>query len=429
MENLLVGFSFLIGIIIVALILNEKKVHIPNEIALMVVSFVISAIVLICGKYGVLNLDASLIKLFRNFEFDNFILECILGFIFFAAASKTHLNKFIKNIIPIGSLAVISTIVSAFAYGGLFYLISIPLKVNMSFWVCILLGSLLSIADSIPACEVLNKNGASKGITTVIEGETLFADGICVAMFIFAKGMVTNTTTQNLVVLLLKEIFGAVIVGFIVSWLLFKLVKMSNNPVLHILISLLTVSTSYVICEHFGFSGVIACVVAGMYFAYNRRKIARWLEVVDSKEMYDDFWKIIEMLLNSVLFVLVGLMVLSINVNKSTIILIPITIVLNLAARYIGVILGTLFMGNKNIPGRYNFKEFVSILTWTGLRGGTSLALMMTLKGILAIEIYEILFSMTMITILFTTIVQGLSTGKIYKIIERKREKRIEESI
>ena len=429
MENLLVGFAFLIGIIVIASIINEKKIHIPNEIALMIVSFVISAVLIICGRYGVLNLNVSVITLFKKFEFDNFILECILGFIFFAAASKMHLNKFVKNIIPIGSLAIISTIINAFVYGGLFYLVSIPLNLNLSFWTCTLLGSLISLADSIPACEVLNKNGASKGIITVIEGETLFADGICVAMFIFAKGMVTNATTHNLLILLFKEIFGAIAIGFVVSCTLFKLLKISNNPVIHILTSLLTVSTSYVICECFEFSGVIACVVAGMYFAYNRRKISRWLEVVDSKEMYDDFWEIVEMLLNSVLFVLVGLIVLSINVSKEIIILIPIAILINLVARFIGVSVATLFVGKANIPGRYNFKEFVSILTWTCLRGGTSLALMMTLKDVLSVENYEILFSMTMITILFTAIVQGLSTGKIYKLIERKREKRIEESI
>ncbi|MBR4110365.1 MAG: cation:proton antiporter [Clostridia bacterium] len=429
MENLLVGFAFLTGIIVISSIINEKKTHIPNEIALMIVSFVISAILIICGKYGVLNLNIFVINLFKNFKFDNFILECILGFIFFAAASKTHLNKFMKNIIPIGSIAIVSTIVNAFAYGGLFYLISILLNLNLNFWVCTLLGSLISLADSIPACEVLNKNGASKGITTVIEGETLFSDGICVAMFIFAKGMVTNATKHNLLILLFKEIFGAIVVGLVVSWILFKLLKMSNNPVLHILISLLTVSTSYVICEHFEFSGVIACVVAGMYFAYNRRKISRWLEVVDSKEMYDDFWEIVEMLLNSVLFVLVGLMALSINVSRELMILIPIAILINLIARFIGVSVATLFVGKTNIPGRYNLKEFVLILTWTGLRGGTSLAFIMTLKEVLPIETYEILFSMTMITILFTTIVQGLSTGKMYRFIEKRREKRIEESI
>lgn len=425
MENLLVGFAFLIGIIIIASIINEKKIHMPNEIALMIVSFVISAILIICGRYGILNLNISIITLFKNFKFDNFILECILGFIFFAAASKTHLNKFMKNIVPIGSLAVISAIANAFIYGGLFYLLSIPLKLNLNFWICTLLGSLISLVDSIPACEVLNKNGASKGITTVIEGETLFSDGICVAMFIFIKGMITNTTTHNLLILVFKEIFGAIVVGLVVSWLLFKLLKISNNPVLHILISLLTVSTSYVICEHFEFSGVIACVVAGMYFAYNRRKISRWLEVVDSKEMYDDFWKIIEMLLNSVLFVLVGLMVLSINVNKEIITLIPLAIIINFISRFIGVSFATLFIGKKNIPGRYSFKEFTTMLTWTALRGGTSLAFIMTLKEVLPIEIYEILFNMIMITILFTTIVQGLSTGKMYRFIEKRREKRI----
>lgn len=429
MENLLVGFAFLIGIIVIASIINEKKIHIPNEIALMIVSFVISAVLIICGNYGILNLNISFITAFKNFELDSFVLECVIGFVFFAAASKTHINKFIKNIIPIGSLAIISSVVNSFVYAGLFYFIASILKFNLSFWICLLVGSLLSLADSIPACEVLKNNGASKGITTVIEGETLFADGICVAMFLFAKGMIIKSTTQNFLVLLLKEIFGAIAIGIAVSYILFKLLKISNNPVIHILISILTVSTSYAICEHLGFSGVIACVVAGMYFAYNRRKISRWLEVVDPKEMYDDFWEIVEIVLNSMLFVLVGLTVLSIDVSKTTLILIPIAIILNLVARFCGVCFATAFIDKNNIPGKYDFKEFVSILTWAALRGATSLAFIMTVKESLDVKVYGILFNMIIITILFTTIVQGLSIGNVYKAVERKKEKRIGEKI
>ena len=102
---------------------------------------------------------------------------------------------------------------------------------------------------------------------------------------------------------------------------------------------------------------------------------------------------------------------------------------INLIARCIGVSVATIFTGKKNIPARYNVKEFITISTWTCLRGGTTLALMMTLKDVLPIENYDILFAMTMFTILFTTIVQGLSSGKVYELIERKREKRIEERV
>lgn len=429
MENILIGFTVIIAIIVIASIINEKKLYIPQEIALVLVSFIIGIILLICQEFGILSNQLGIIDSMKNFKLDNFLLECTLGFMFFATASKTHLNKVIKNIIPIAYLSTITTIISTFVYGLLFYSVSLVINLNIDFWVCALLGCIISLTDSLAANEILGKLGLSKGMVAVIEGESLFNDGVVIALFIFISGIITKITTQNFIILLLKEIFGGVLVGFVIAFILFKLLKTSNNPVLHILISLLNVSIAYVVCEHFGFSGVIACVVSGMYFSYNRKKISRWLEVVDSKDMYNDFWNIIEKLLNSMLFVLVGLMVLTINVNSYTFILIPVGIILNLVARYIGVGISTTLIGKNNLPSRYNFKEFVTILTWTGLRGGVSLALIISDKSILTQQNYEILLTVTMITILFTTIVQGLLTSKVYKNIERRREKRIEECV
>ena len=429
MENILIGFAFIIGIIIITSIINEKKLHMPHEIALIIVSFIISVIIILLQRYGIIGSKIAAIESLKNFDFNNFLLECTLGFILFASASKMQINKFMKNIIPIGYLATMTTVITSFLYGSLFCIISSWFNLNIDFWVCVILGAAIAFTDSITASGILKKLGISKGMSSVIEGETLFNDGVGIAIFIFASAFIKNIATENLMILFIKEIFGAVVVGLIVSYISFKLLKMSNNPVVHILISLFVVSASYSICEYFSFSGVIACAIAGMYFAYNRKKNERWIEVVDSKEMYDDFWNIIENLLNSMLYVLVGLMVISLNVNKQLLIIIPTAIILNFVTRFIGVSVSTILIGKKNIPSKYNFKEFVMLLTWTGLKGGVSLALIMSAKNLVPQEVYEILLSATMITILFTTIVQGLLTPTVYKKIEKIREKRIEENI
>ena len=123
------------------------------------------------------------------------------------------------------------------------------------------------------------------------------------------------------------------------------------------------------------------------------------------------------------------LLAMSQQVQTLLLILIPVAIILNLIARYFGVSISTLIMGKKKIPGKYNFKEFVMLLSWAGLKGGVSLALMLSVKNILPSYEYVILLNSTIITILFTTIVQGLSTSKVYNYIEKMREKRIEEIV
>lgn len=427
MESILTGFAFIVSIIVISSIINEKKLHIQKDIALIIFSFLLSFLFLIIYKLGIFNIDENIVNTFKNTKLDTFLLECTLCFMLFAGASKVHLNKFVKNMVPIGALSIIATIFSTIIYGILFYFISTLLKLNMGIWPCMLLGALISPTDPISATGILNKLGISKSVTSVIEGEAMFNDGIAVTLFVFISSFIKNGVVENILFLMLKEIVGAVAVGFIISYLLFKLVKMTNEPIMHILISLLDVSLSYVICEYFGFSGVIASVVCGFYFSYQNKKIERWKKVVDSKELYNDFWEIIENLLNSVLFVLVGLSVFSIELNLMTLILIPLAIILNLISRYIGVAISSTLIGKKNIPGKYTVNEFVTLLTWSGLKGGLSLALALTTVSFLETETYEIIITTILVTILFTTIVQGLIITKIYNHIENKKEKMLEE--
>ena len=421
MENVLIFFVFIVGIIVVTSIINEKKLHIQHDIALVLVSFIISVIIIVLQKFDILK-GLFNIDYIKNFKFDSFLLECTLCFMLFAGASKVHLNKFINNAVPIAYLSIMTTIISSAVYGIIFYGINVLLGLNLDIWLCILLGCIISPTDPIAATGILNKLGMSKSLLSVIEGESLFNDGIGVSLFIFVSSIIENGSTENFFLLMFKEIFGAFAIGIIVSWLLFKLIKLTNEPIVHILISLLTVSLSYVLCEHLEFSGVIASVVCGMYFSYQNKKIYRWKEVVDEKELYNDFWNIVENLLNSILFVLVGFSVFSMDFNSTTLILLPVAIIINLLTRAIGVGTSTALIGKKKIPSRYSFKDFVLLMTWSGLKGGVSLALVMSTKGLITDSQYMILLNVTMITILFTTIVQGMVTKNVYKYIEKKRD-------
>lgn len=285
----------------------------------------------------------------------------------------------------------------------------------------------MALIEPMAAIDSLKKNGASKSLIAIIEGESLFNDGIAVALIVFSKGIISNSVGQNIFLIVFKEIVGAIAVALLISFVMFKILKMTNEPGMHILISLLAVSLIYVICEHLGFSGVVASVVAGMYFSFQNKKVSRWKEVVDSKDLYEDFWDIASFILSGVLYVLVGLTVLSIEFNMTTLILVPVAIVLNLVARYASASVASVLVGKKNIPSKYSMSEFVALLTVTALKGGISLAITMTLKDVLTADIYTILLTTVFITILFTTIVQGLLAGKIYNVIEEKREKKFSE--
>ncbi len=157
MESILFGFVVLLGIIVTTSIINEKILHIPKEIALIIVSFAISLIMMILKKLEIFDFEENILRLLNKFNLNEFLLEATLCFMLFAGASKIHLNKFVNNLLQITSLAVISTIVSAAFYTVIFYGISLMLGLNMNIWVCLLLGALISPTDPIAATGILNK--------------------------------------------------------------------------------------------------------------------------------------------------------------------------------------------------------------------------------------------------------------------------------
>lgn len=421
MEGILTIFVFLVSIIVLTGIINEKKLKISTNIALLSFSFIISILFLLAIKFNIINEKFFIFSSLSKLNFDELLLDGALCFMLFAGASKLQFSKFISNIKSISFLSLLTTIISSVIYGLIFFAISFMLQIPLGFWPCILLGCIISPTDPIAATSILTKLGLPKGISSVIEGESLFNDGIGVAIFIFIKNIITNANNENFFLIMGKNLFGAVIVGFVISFILFKLLKQTKNPHMHILISLLDVSLCYVICEHFGFSGVIASVICGIYFSYQNAKCERWKAVVDSNNLYIDFWNIIDELLNSLLFVLIGLTVLVIPLNTRLLVLIPIAIIVNFVSRYLGVLASCLLLGNKSIPNKYSLSDFTKLMTFSALRGGLSLAMAFSVSNIFVESEFNIILDVTMITILFTTIVQGMLIPCVYKRIEKKR--------
>ena len=310
--------------------------------------------------------------------------------------------------------------ISSFIYGGRFYLTALLVGIPMDIWMCILLGCVVSPTDPIAATGILNKIGLSKSVCSVIENESLFNDGTGVTLFIFIRSIVMISGKSNFFVLMGREVLGAVAVALVVSFLTFRLMKLTKDPVRYILISLLTVALVYVICEHLGFSGVIASVVCGMYYSYAMDKMERRVVVVDPHDFYKDFWEILESILNAVLFVMIGLLVLDLSISRFAAVLIPAAIVILIASRAAGVLMSSVLTG-RHIPGNYSLTEFVTLMTWSALKGGLSLALAMGTKEYLSPEIYDVFINVTYISIFFTVLVQGLTVGKVYKGLEKHK--------
>lgn len=423
--NLMTFIILILFLIAFISIINEKFFHMQNDIALLFFSLIISLILISAGLISDSEFLKEKIRNIGNFGFESYLMDFVLCFMLFAGASKVNMKKFRQNIKAISLLALLATIVSSAVYGFLFRLSAFLIGINMDIWTCILLGCIVSPTDPIAATGILNKLGLSKNVTSVIENESLFNDGTGVALFVFVKSIVSQNGESNFILLMLKEVLGAFGVAIVVSFILFRLLTLSGNPLNHLLISFIDVSLVYMICEHSGFSGVIASVVCGMYFSAKMDSIKRRRIVEDPHNLYIIFWEVADNIFNSVLFVMIGISVLDFTPAKKFLLLIPSGILCVILSRFAGTGISALLVGKKRIPSSYSTAEFVTLMTWSALKGGLSLALAMSTAEFLAEETYFTVMNVTYITIFFTVIVQGLTIKSGYSMIEKHKARRI----
>lgn len=422
--NVLLFLIIVLAFIVAIGIFNERILRMQADIALIMFSLVAAIVLLVVTKVSNVPVLIEFTGKLGDFGFEEYLMDGVLCFMLFAGASKVNMRKFKQNLRAISLLALLTTVVSSFFYGVLFWLISLLFGIPMDFWMCVLLGCVVSPTDPIAATGILNKIGLSKNVCSVIENESLFNDGTGVTLFIFVRSLITRSSNSNFVTLMLKEILGAVAVALLVSFALFQLMKITRDPIRYILISLLDVSLVYIICEHLGFSGVIASVVCGMFFSYMMGKIERQVKVIDTRDYYEDFWEILESLLNAVLFVMIGLLIFDIKLSEFAVIIIPFAIIAIVISRAFGVLISSLLTGKK-IPGNYSLFEYVTLMTWSALKGGLSMALAMSTKEFLSPEVYNIFINVTYVTIFFTVLVQGLSVKSVYFALEKHKAERM----
>ena len=408
-------FTAIIALVCILGFFNEKVTKLTYEIALMLFSVVIGMVLLAAAAVFSGTDAADLLQQFRLTDIEGFLMEGVLCFMLFAGSCHMKLSELKEQARQITVLAFVCTLLGACFYGALFYGASLLLGLNLSLPVCLMFGSIVAPTDPIAATSILSKFGLPKKISFLIEGESLFNDGVGVALFVGFSGMSTASSSGGVIGVMLKEIFGAVAVGAVVTALSFLLFRYTQNKALKIFISLLTVSLSYVICEACGFSGAIASVVCGIMFSALRSRFSE--EESETTVFFDSFWETADSLLNSFLYVMLGLSFVRILQTEHVFLLSIVAIAANLIARSGSLALSSLVMGA--IPDGYDRLSFIKLLIWGGLRGGLSVALAMSTKEMLPEQTYYIILGGVYAIVFFTTVVQGLTMKPVYNRISR----------
>ena len=386
-------------------LINYKTIKLPNGIGIMLIGLMMSIALIVVNKIGLFSTE-SIRQVFAGIDFNQTVLNGMLSFLLFAGALHVNINRLAELADTIAILATIGVAISAVIVSGLAYYIFNGLGVEISYLYCLVFGVLISPTDPIAVMGILKKIGAPKSIEVKITGESLFNDGVAVVFFIvvleLAKGD-ANASVSHIAMLFAEEALGGAVYGFVIGYIAYLLLKAVDDYQVEVLITLALVTGGYSLAQYLHISGPIAIVVAGLMIGNKGRRLAM---SDNSRRRLDDFWELIDEVLNAVLFLLIGIELLIIHISQSyiwaSILMIP-TVLL---ARFISVGLPVSILKYKNSYSPHAVK----ILTWGGLRGGISVALALSLPlG----SFRDPLLTATYAVVIFSILVQGLTIGKV----------------
>lgn len=406
--QLIIGL--LLTITALAGFINYKFFKLPNSIGLTLVTLILSFSLMILGKFG-FDLDVKLALLLHQIDFRRAVMEVMLSFILFAGALHVNAGHMFKFRWAIMQLATFGVIISMALIGAVVFLISNIFNLNLPLEVCLLFGALISPTDPIAVLGVLKRIEAPKSLEIKIAGEALFNDGVGIVLFItliniaIGKDAVFSELVQDF----FREVFGGMIFGFILGRLAKFFIKKVGSFDVVLSITLAVVTGGYAVANDiFHVSGAIAMAVAGLIIG----EACRQGKMPDHITMQlEHFWEWIDELLNAILFVLIGFIVLFTIYDIELMVVSALVIPGVLLARYISVIIPVLSLHKFR---KFNHKT-VAMMTWGGLRGGVSIALALSLPS--ELDGRDVIVTMTYIVVIFSILVQGLTIGKLIKLL------------
>ena len=403
--------------------INYKFVKLPHTIGLMIVALVASlSLIALDLIFPSLGMSILVNKFLENIDFNVTLMQGMLSFLLFAGALHVDLDQLLENKWTILTFASFGVLVSSFVIGGGFWLISGAVGLSLPFLVCLLLGVMVSPTDPVAVLGVLKTLQVPSPLKAKIAGESLFNDGVAVVLFSvlvsLAFGSFGEESSEasfqltSVMWLLTKEALGGLFLGLISGFFAFWLLRQIDDYVLEVLITLALVTGAYSIALHLHLSGPIAMVIAGLLIGNQGTSLA----MSETTRMHvETFWELVDEILNSVLFLLIGLKIVFLLQHSSYGIAYPLLIglfvaitFLSLFARFLAIALP---MQIKSLNSEVN-PGTVPILTWAGIRGGVSVALALSLPSS---SESELLLFITYLIVLFSVAVQGLTIENVIK--------------
>lgn len=386
---------------------NHHFIRLPHVVGLTVMGALAAIGLLIANAFipGV-TLDDTVALLLEEMNFTTTLLEGMLSFLLFAGALHVDLDRLRADWLPVLLLSTVGVIISTLLVGGAMWGIGVLLALPITPIWYFVFGALIAPTDPVSVLGVLKEEKVEQGLQATVAGESLFNDGVGIVVFTILLGAAVTGQDFSLAEggrLFAIEAGGGMLVGLLFGFLGYQAMRSMDEYALEVTITLAVVMGGYALCTALHISGPLAMAVAGLLIG-NHGVTYAMSDI--TRDYVIKFWEVIDELLNSVLFLLIGLEMIALvpGIPHALLGLAAIPVTLAARAAALKLLGGLLPASRKHGPGA------LGVLWWGGLRGGISIALALSLP---AGPTRDLLLAATFAAVLFSVLVQRATLGRV----------------
>ena len=408
---ILVGLSALFGFI------NHRFLHLPHTIGLVVIALLASLSII--GLNLIVpsaQIGQRVTDVLRQIDFNETLMHGMLSFLMFAGALHADFSAIKTSRLTIGVMSVFGTLISTFVIGASMWFLLGFFEFKFPFVWALVFGALISPTDPVAVLSLFKTVEVPDTLQAKMTGESLFNDGVGVVLFTVVlaialadEGHGGNIGPTEVIKLFFTEVAGGALLGLVAGYIGYRAMYGINESSLEVLITLALVMVTYSLALSLHMSGPIAMVVAGLFIGNSGVKYAMSEK---TRDYVLTFWTLIDEILNSVLFLLIGLEVLVVAESIENLWFALLAIPVTLFARTFSVTIPITILSHWETFT----KGAVPILIWGGLRGGIAVALALSLPDI---KYKFAILTITYGVVLFSIIVQGLTVKPLIKRVVR----------
>ncbi|NJO79554.1 MAG: sodium:proton antiporter [Cyanobacteria bacterium RM1_2_2] len=357
-------------------------------------------LMLVIVGLGLAFIDVRLVNLSPEL-----ILSIFLPPLLFEAAWNLRWSELKQELVPVCLFAVLGVVISVGVVA-----LGLNQITGLSLTTALLIGASLSATDPVSVIALFRELGVGSRLSTIMEGESLFNDGMAVVAFGFLVALPlgnADPTLQSLLLELVRVVGLGVAIGGIIGFGISYLTQRFDLPLVEQSLTLVSAYGTYILTEDLGGSGVIGVVTTGMILGNFGSRIGMNPR---TRIIVTEFWEFLAFFVNSIVFLLIGDQV-RYTVLADNLEIILVTIGAMVLARAVGIY-GLGRLSNAITPSDLPLAD-QTVIWWGGLRGSVAIALALSVPAELVER--QAIIATVFGVVLFTLLVQGLTIKPLLK--------------